>query len=158
MKGKSYIAENRELAFKAYCVEGGNVEATLRRLEKEQGLKLSKPTFYDWMKKYNFEERLEKVDAERQKTKDSQISFEEKMLNDLIVQKEKYEKYFETLAGIDNQAQYAYTNIIKTIMEVRKKLLIGGTIRKAETDKALTKEELLKMLKEDIYGLNDAGS
>lgn len=158
MKGKSYIAENREIAFRVYCEEGGNVEATLRRLEKEHGLKLSKKTFYEWMKKFNFEERLKKVDAARQETRDSQLSFEEKMLNDLIVQKNKYEKYFETISGIDNQSQYAYTNIIKTIMEARKKLLIGGTIRKAETDKALTKEELLKMLKEDIYGLNEAGS
>lgn len=122
MKGKSLIAENRELAFKVYCEEGGNVEVTLRRLEKEHELKLSKPTFYDWMEKYNFKERLKNIDAERQQTRDSQISFEERMMNDLLKQKEKYERYFDTISGIDNQAQYAYTNIVKTIIELSRKI------------------------------------
>lgn len=121
MKGKSYIAENRERAFQVYCDEGGNVEATLRRLEKEHGLKLSKPTFYDWMKKYNFDDRRIKVDLEKQKVKDSQISFEEKIMLKLIAQIEKYEAYFENNATIDNQAVYAYTNLLKTIIELSRK-------------------------------------
>ena len=152
MKGKSFIAENRELAFKRYCENGGNIEGTLRVLEKD-GLKLSKPTFYEWLKKYNFEERRLKVDIERQKARDSQISFEEKMLNDLVRQKDKYEKYFDANDGLDNQATYAYTGIIKTIIDVKKKLAVSDVVKRAEADKALTKEELLKMIKEDIYGL-----
>lgn len=152
MKGKSYITENRELAFKRYCENGGNIEGTLRSLAKD-GLKLSKPTFYDWQKKYNFEERRTKVDMERQKARENQISFEDKILNDLVKQKEKYEEYFETNKLLDNQATYAYTGIIKTIIDVKKKLAVSDVVKKAETDKAMTKEELLKMLKEDVYGL-----
>lgn len=121
MKGKSYIAENRELAFSFYCEEGGNVEGTLRRLEKV-GLKLSKNTFYEWMKKFNFEERLKNIDAERQRTKDSQISFEEKMINTLLDQQKTYEDYFKTLTVPDHQAQYAYAGIIKTILDIRAKM------------------------------------
>ena len=48
MKGKSFIAENREIAFKRYCENGGNIEGTIRALKKD-GLNLSKPTFYDWL-------------------------------------------------------------------------------------------------------------
>ncbi len=121
MKGKSFIAENRELAFRKYCECGGNVELTLRELEKE-GLKLSKKTFYEWMKKFNFEERRAKIDTERQKVNDSQISFEEKMLSDLLKQKEKYETYFDSINLIDNQAQFAYANIIKTIIDLSRKM------------------------------------
>jgi len=122
MKGKSYIAENRELAFRIYCECGGNVEMTLRELEKKHDLKLSKPTFYEWMKKFNFEERLKKIDAEKQKAGDSQISFEEKMISSLMVQKEKYETYFETLTIPDHQASYAYAGIVKSLLDVRSRL------------------------------------
>ncbi len=120
MKGKSYIAENRELAFRLYCECGGNVEAALRALEKA-GLKLSKPTFYEWMRKYNFGARRGKVDAETQKTADSQISFEAQMMNALLKQKDKYEAYFDTLTIPDHQAQYAYAGVIKTIFDIRTK-------------------------------------
>ncbi len=120
MKGKSYIAKNRELAFRVYAEEGGNVEGTLRTLDKKHGLKLSKPTFYEWMKKFNFEERLKNLDAERQKTMDSQISFEEKMMNSLIERKEAYEEYFKN-NPMDHQAQYAYAGIIKSIFDIRSK-------------------------------------
>jgi hypothetical protein len=121
VKGKSFITENRELAFKKYCECGGNVEMTIRALEKED-LKLSKKTFYEWMKKFNFEERRTKVDVERQIVTDSQISFEERMLSDLLKQKEKYEKYFEGITGIDNQAQFAYAGIIGKLFDIKMKL------------------------------------
>lgn len=147
MKGKSYIVENRELAFKVYCEEGGNIEATLRRLEKE-GLKLSKPTFYAWTRKFNFEERLKNIDAVRQLVKDSQISFEERMMNDLMKQKDKYEAYFETISGIDNQAQYAYTNIVKTIIELSRKLKPGKETKDPDEMKKLAEEIL-----ESEYGI-----
>lgn len=120
MKGKSYIAENREMAFKVYCECGGNVEMTLRELDKKD-LTLSKPSFYDWMKKFNFEERRTKVDAETQMTQDCQVSFEEQMMNALLKQKRNYETYFDTLSSPDHQAQYAYAGLIKTIFDIRTK-------------------------------------
>lgn len=148
MKGKSYIAENRELAFRVYCEQGGNIEGTIRVLEKKHGLKLSKNTFYDWMEKYKFKERLKNIDAERQKTKDIQISFEERMMNDLLKQKEKYEAYFETLPGIDNQAQFAYANIIKTIIELSRKLNPQKEVKDPDEMKRLADEIL-----ESEYGI-----
>jgi hypothetical protein len=122
MKGKSFKTENRDLAFRKYCECGGNVEMTLRELGKE-GLKLSKPTFYEWMEKFNFEDRSTKIDAEKQKAADSQISFEETMLNALITRKDVYEKWFEeNHANIDHQAQYAYAGIIKSILDMKMRL------------------------------------
>jgi len=121
MKGKSFITENRELAFRVFCACGGNVEMTLRELKK-QGLELSRPTMDEWIEKFNFIDRRLKVDMERQKSTDNQISFEERMMSDLLKQKEKYEKYFESITGIDNQAQFAYSSLLKTIMDIKSKL------------------------------------
>ena len=120
MKGKSYIEENKVLAFTVYCHCGGNVEATLRELKK-QGLDLSKPTFNDWRVKFCFEDRRLKIDQEKQKTADNQKSFEDQMLNALVSQKEKYEKYFGENDKLDHQAQYAYAGIIKTIIDIRER-------------------------------------
>lgn len=122
MKGKSYITENRELAFRRYVENGGNAEATLRDLEKKDGLKLSKPTFYEWMKKYNFEERLAKIDSDKQTAKDLDATFEESMFKALSKQKITYENYFETLTTPDHQAQYAYAGIIKAMMDIRTRM------------------------------------
>jgi hypothetical protein len=120
VKGKSYIAENRELAFSVYCAQGGNVEASLRELEK-QGLKLSKPTFNEWREKFRFDERLQAIDREKEKAADNQLSFEDRMLNALQAQKEKYERYFEKNEKLDHQAQYAFAGLIKTMMEIRER-------------------------------------
>jgi hypothetical protein len=121
MKGKSLIAENRELSFKVYCQSGGNVELTLRELEK-RGLKLSKPTFYAWLEKYNFVERMRKIDSERQQAQDAEETFEESMMKALLDQKKAYEKYFLVITTPDHQAQYAYTGIIKAVLDIRSKM------------------------------------
>lgn len=120
-RGKA-IRENVELAFDIYCDQGGNKERTLVELEK-RGLSLTKKTLYRWIKRYRFEERRLEVDAERQRLQDSQMSFEEKMLKALTDQKEKYETYFTSSAEPgkppDTQAMHAYTNLVKTIHEIR---------------------------------------
>jgi hypothetical protein len=122
-KGKSVFAESRELAFSCYRKCGGNVEATLRGLEKE-GLKLSKPTLYEWMEKYNFKERLKNADAVAQEASDAKIQYREKILLDLKKQKERYDKFFESLAenAIDTQATYAYNSLCKTISDIQRDL------------------------------------
>jgi len=120
MKGKSVFAESRELAFRCYQKCGGNVEATLRELEKE-GLKLSKPTLYEWMEKFNFKERLKNADAVAQEASDAKMQYREKILLDLKKQKERYDVYFDSIAPqVDNQAQYAYDNLVKTICDIQK--------------------------------------
>jgi hypothetical protein len=123
MKGKSVFAESRELAFQCYRKTGGNVEAALRECEKE-GLKLSKPTFYDWIEKFNFKDRLKKADAVANAAKDIKEHYREKILRDLKKQKERYDAYFESLSAnqIDTQATYAFNSLCKTISDVQKDL------------------------------------
>lgn len=49
---------------------------------------------------------------------------EQEMLSALVSQKEKYEKYLGEKQGedIDHKAEHAYTHIIKTIIELSRKL------------------------------------
>jgi hypothetical protein len=50
------------------------------------------------------------------------LSIEERMIRDLLKQKRRYEKYFKTQTKeVDNAALTAYTNIIKTIVDISKK-------------------------------------
>jgi len=153
MAGKSFIAENREMAFKVWRECGQNMEMTLRELRSKHELKISKPTLYAWRDKYDWAGRAARAEAEEQKA-DVELNFEEKMIADLITQKEKYEAYFVTIGNVpDNQATYAYTGIIKAIIDVRKKLKVSDVVKKAENDKKMSKDELLKLIREEVYGL-----
>lgn len=49
------------------------------------------------------------------------LTFQQKMIRALERRKRAYEKYFKGLDGVDNQAQTAYTNIIKTLAELDRK-------------------------------------
>lgn len=122
-KGKSIFAESRELAFRCYQKCGGNVEATLRELEKE-GLKLSKPTLYEWIEKFNFKERLKNADAVAQEASDAKMQYREKILLGLKKQKGRYDKFFDSLSEgkIDTQATYAYNSLCKTISDIQRDL------------------------------------
>ncbi len=152
MKGKSVFAESRDLAFQTYRECGGNVEKTLRELEKK-GLKLSKPTFYKWMEKFNFVERLSKADALTQETNDFNATFEARMLKKLITQLEKYEHYFEENPGLDTQATYAYTNLLKIIIELSRKVKSPDELPAGPVKKAGLSEETLTRIKEELYGI-----
>lgn len=123
MSAKSFIAENRERAFRTWRECGQNVELAIRTLKERDGLPVTKPTIYSWIEKFNWKERAARAEAEEQKAGDIQISFEEKMLADLAKQKGKYERYFETLndATPDNQAMYAYTALVRLITDIQKK-------------------------------------
>ncbi|WP_420267106.1 hypothetical protein [Candidatus Magnetominusculus dajiuhuensis] len=114
MKGKSLIKENLELAFHIWREEGTNVKKTLSRLNQEHGFRLSQPTFYDWIKRYGWRERLARLDA--QELKGQEVSHSPDPLVSIAKQVEKYDRYFEGLgeAGIDNEAMSAYTNLVKT--------------------------------------------
>lgn len=150
MKGKSSKAEFREMAFKKYVECGGNVEMTVRELNKE-GFPLSKPTLYEWIEKFNFDDRRTKVDAELQKSKDSQLSFEESMINALMSRKDAYEEYFKTAAGrFDHQAQYAYSGIIKSILDIKERLASF----KAALFLDFMKDMILFMRKNDPEGVS----
>ena len=149
--GATKIHEYHDLCFKVFCQFGGkNREAMIRELKK-QGCEITRPTLEAWIKELNMEERLKQADGEKQKVSDSQISFEEKMLLALIQQKEKYEKYFESLPinSMDNQAQFAYANIIKTIIDLSRKL----KPKEKETKDPAEMKRLAEEILESEYGI-----
>ncbi len=147
-KGKA-VRENIEMAYGIYCMMGANVARTIKELGK-RGLKLSRPTMDRWIKDYRFAERMEKADAERQKAEDCQLTFEQTMMQKLATQIERYEQYLEGLTAgrMDNQAVYAYTNLLKTVVE------LGRKIRPAKTEKdAEALKEQANEILESEYGI-----
>ena len=123
MARKSYMAETIETAYRTWRKCGQNVELTLRELAK-QGYPITKPTIYEWVERYAWKERATRAEAEEQKAADTaRIDATDKLISDLEKQKAKYDRFFESLGecGVDNQATYAYTTLVKTIAEIRKK-------------------------------------
>ncbi len=116
MRGKSADIEYRELAFKLYHQCGGNISKTLKDL-KAAGYSTTRPTLTKLATDYNFKDRLAEADS---KLNDIELSTEEELLASLIVQKKRYETYFEGQGKkIDNQAQYAYQKLVTTIIKLR---------------------------------------
>lgn len=122
MANKSYMAETREAAYEAFWKCGQNYELTVKELKK-QDYTISKPTLYEWCKKYNWLERIARAEAQRQEAKDAMRSFEDTMFADMVKQKTAYETYLETLgaAKVDVNAMNGYINLCKTITDVRTK-------------------------------------
>lgn len=148
MKGKSADLELRELAFQLYYECGGNKEMTLRKLQ-ERGYSISKPTLYDWIEKFNFDERVSALDLKTREAKDAKaISIEDLLLTELLKQKENYEEYFRSLqkGKVDNQAMYAYANILNTLLDLKTKL---GS-QKATLFLDFLKDLVLYLSKEDL--------
>jgi hypothetical protein len=121
---KSYLAENKELAYRLWRASNQNVEQTLRELRKHpEGFPLSKPTLYTWMDEGAWKERATRADAEEQKANDATASAEGRALLSLESVQQHYEEYFKTLgkARVDNQAMFAYTGVIKSIFDIKMK-------------------------------------
>ncbi len=124
MARKSYLAENRELAYRIWRECGQNVELTLRKLRQHpQGFPLSKPTLYDWIETYNWKDRAAKAEAEEQRATDAVVSAEGRAIAALESVQKNYEDYFKTLgtATVDNQAMFAYTGVVKSIIDLKMK-------------------------------------
>jgi phage shock protein A len=68
----------------------------------------------------------------------------ESMLRDLLKQKKKYEQYFEGIQGVDNQASFAYANIIKTVIELSRKIKPRGEEKDPEELRRMA-DEILEM-------------
>lgn len=122
MANKSYQAETREITYQTWRNCGQNFQLTQKELKKK-GFIISAPTLYDWAEKYNWKARAARAEAEEQKAKDINISFEEKLLADMTKQKERYDRYLENLgdAKTDVNALNGYINLCKTISDVRSK-------------------------------------
>jgi hypothetical protein len=118
--------ENREIAFGVYFLFGGkNIPRIIERLERAHGLKVSAQTLYEWKREGGWDERIGRDNALREDT--GLLTFDEKMMRRIFSLIEKYERFFETNASVDNQAAYAYTNLLRAAIELSKRMKIWET-------------------------------
>lgn len=118
--------ENRELAFRVYSLFGGrNIHRMLCRLEHMHGLAISARTLYKWKEQENWEARMGPRDG---LSAPGVLTFEERLLLRVMSLIEKYELYFETNDAVkDIQAAYAYTNLLRTAIELSRKMKFWET-------------------------------
>lgn len=117
-KGKA-VRSNIENAFDVYCQEGGNAESARRRLEKEEGLKLTRKSFKKWMVDYNFESRRVEMDAKRQADKEATSTAWARSVKGLLNVMTGYENYMASddflnskTGKPDDQSVYAYASVV----------------------------------------------
>ncbi len=88
--------------------------------------------------------------AKEKKEKDLELE----LIKDLLNQKKRYEKYFESKPEkIENQAMSAYTGMVKTAVELLRKM-------KAESKGRLTPDELKEITRDILetdYGVGIDG-
>jgi len=142
----TYNIDTIDLAFHIWRRLGRHFESALKEIEKH-GYIISKQTLYNWASEYGWYERAEKVDEAEAKTKGKRQSFRQQALGDLIIQKEKYDKYFDKSEVPDHRAVYAYTGILKTIAEIEKSLHETGDVLFSA---APVMEEFIKYLNGNI--------
>jgi hypothetical protein len=120
--GKSVDDEIKETAFQLWRKNGRSPDRVVKEL-REKGHMVTRQSIDTWKNERGWEDRAARAEALEQTAKDPQLSGEEKMIAALIGQKDRYEKYFETLpiGQMDTQAVYAYTNMITTIQNIRQK-------------------------------------
>lgn len=111
--------EARELAYRTWCACGQNLSETERRLNRDHGLPVTRQTVSEWCKKYDWQNRAARTEAAR--TEQSEGLGDDAILGSLLEQKTRYEEYFQTLpkGKVDNQALYAYSAVLKTLVELR---------------------------------------
>jgi hypothetical protein len=124
MKKGEGTPENKEAAFGVYMEHGGrNIPLMIRHLGEEHGIKVSEHTLYDWMKEGDWKARLKRAEDERKEFLEGELlDFDQKMLKKILRQIERYERHLDTDSRVDNQAAYAYTNMIRTAMELAGKI------------------------------------
>jgi hypothetical protein len=118
------MAENRELAYRIYYECRPNIELTLRRIhEHPQGFPVTKPTLYEWMKTYRWEERATKQAAEAQRRSDTAASSEEAAIDSLDKVRRSLEVRILVMdPAVDaqySQTAYAYTNVVKSLIDLK---------------------------------------
>jgi hypothetical protein len=127
--------ENRELAFEVFRLFGGRgVERMLGRLKWAHDIDISERTLYEWKTEGRWEERL---DAEARGA-EQVLTVREKMLASVLALIEKHERQFSKEGAIaDAQATYAYTNLLRTAMELASKMTRWESTRpEAGSDKS----------------------
>lgn len=111
----------KQLAYDAWRLCGQNLVETARTLKREHDFTVTRQTLASWRKEYDWEGRAARAEAEENRLDEAADISDAALLAALLKQKKNYEDYFSTLpAGrIDNQAVYAYSNLLKKIVEIR---------------------------------------
>ena len=119
----------KQIAYDTWRGCGQNLVETERRLKAEHNFKVTRQTLASWRDEYDWEGRAARAEAEEKTIAESADISDNALLASLLKQKANYERYFETLPAnrIDNQAVYAYSNLLKKIVDIRPKE-DGGTV------------------------------
>jgi Zn-dependent M32 family carboxypeptidase len=119
----SYPPELRERAFELWYSNGQNDSEAVRALAAADYV-VTRKTISEWREKYQWTERASRLDVVKQTAADTNLTFEEELLRDLLNQKKRYDAYFETLeAGkADTQAMYVYMQLCKEIKSLTREL------------------------------------
>jgi len=133
--------EARETAYRTWCECGQNLSETERRLNRDCGLPVSRQTLTEWRDKYDWPGRAARAEAAVaiQDAATNPQSF----LSALLEQKERYEEYFKTLpiGKIDNQALFAYSNILKTLVDLSAKAQSVATQAAVDSRREIESDE-----------------
>lgn len=122
IKGEGTL-KAREKAFGVYMEHGGrNIPLIIRHLNDEHGIRISEQTLYEWMKDGEWKACLKRSQEERQGFENELLDFDQRMLKKILRQIERYERHLDTDSRVDNQAAYAYTNMIRTAMDLANKI------------------------------------
>lgn len=115
-------AESRERAYEVWRSCGQNITETTRALKRDHNYDISRQSLHAWKDKYDWERRAAQAEAENKQQIES--TSDDALMTVLLKQKKKYEGYFESLAlgTVDNQAVYAYSNILKTLLDIRERI------------------------------------
>jgi hypothetical protein len=122
VSGRPYGPEIKEMVYRVWRDCAQNAIETTRELKKK-GFALNKATVLRWRLRGNWAERAERDAAEEKIRKEAITDNPARLIADLEAQKSRYDRFFDSLGedGVDVQATYAYTTLVKTIADVRKK-------------------------------------
>lgn len=114
------VTRHRELAYKVWRENEGNLVKTVKGLSRDHGYDVTRQSLAKWRDDYEWDRRLaaEKAEEEERNEAMSDLS----IINSLVKRRKQYEDYFDTFkpGQIDNQAQYGLNSVLKTLIEVRK--------------------------------------
>jgi hypothetical protein len=109
--------ENRETAYRVFALFGGrNIKQILGRLQWKHDIEISAQTLYEWKKEGQWEERMARTAGT------DVLTFNEQMLGRVLRLIRRYDVHFAGGPVNNAQAAYAYTNLIRTAMELARRM------------------------------------
>jgi Zn-dependent M32 family carboxypeptidase len=120
----SFKPETRELAFQVWYACGQTDTTAARIMDDEHGYVITSSTIGEWKSRYGWLDRATRMDLAKQQVADDVLNLEETLLQDLLTQKTRYDRYFESMEDgtVDTQAMYAYTKLCGLIRDLHKEI------------------------------------